>query len=162
LRWATTSGYPLWVFGDVLCDARRDAGSLINGTADFALVPGPLRRSLLQLRRMRLFVQIVTAVFALIGVARWVTVWLQTGGTQPATNIAYFWSVPLLALFVLYFLLGLPEYRVRRREHIKATGRASGESPPLKSELVKMWMASAERARKSLSGDPTGKTDGGG
>ena len=157
LRWATASGYPLWVFGDVLCDARRDAGSLINGTGDFAFVSGPLRRSLLQFRRARLFLQILTAILALVGVVRWVIVWLEAGGTQPATNVAFFWSIPLVALFVLYFVLGVPEYRVRRREHIKAAGRQSGETPPLKGELVKMWMASAERARKSLSGDATGR-----
>ena len=35
-----------------------------------------------------------------------------------------------------------------------ASGRPSGENvPPLRGELVKMWMASAERARKSLSGE---------
>jgi tRNA A-37 threonylcarbamoyl transferase component Bud32 len=158
-RWAAASGYPLWVVGDVLCDSRRDAGHLINGTGDFAFVQGPQRRELLGFRRVRLVVQVLAAVLALVGVGRWVTVWLLAGGTQPATDVAFFWSVPLLALFVCYFLLGVPEYRVRRREHIKASGRPSGETPPLKGELVKMWMASAERARKSLSGDATGRTE---
>jgi hypothetical protein len=61
--------------------------------------------------------------------------------------------MPLLALYVSYFLLGLPEWRVRRSERAKVAGRPSGEAaPPLRGELVKMWMASAERARKSLSG----------
>ena len=62
--------------------------------------------------------------------------------------------LPLLALYALYFLLDLPERRVRRRERARTPGRTSGENtPPLRGELVKMWMASAERTRKSLSGD---------
>ncbi|MEX2153206.1 MAG: serine/threonine-protein kinase [Gemmatimonadaceae bacterium] len=157
-RWAVASGYPSWVVGDVVCDTRRDAGSLMNGTADFAFVPGRTRRMLLALRRTRLLVEILAAVVALAGVGRWVAVWLIGGGTNPAQDIARFWSMPLLALFVLYLLLGLPEWRVRRRERIRVAGRPSGENvPPLRGELVKMWMASAERARKSLSGDAAGK-----
>ena len=46
-KWAVSAGYPSWVVGDVLCDAQRDAGSLINGTTDFAFVPGKERRALL-------------------------------------------------------------------------------------------------------------------
>jgi len=157
-RWAVASGYPSWVVGDVVCDTRRDAGSLINGTADFAFVPGRTRRMLLALRRTRLLVQVLAALVALAGVARWVAIWLIGGGTNPAQDVARFWSMPLLGLFVLYFFLGVPEWRVRRRERIKAAGRPSGENvPPLRGELVKMWMASAERARKSLSGDASGK-----
>jgi tRNA A-37 threonylcarbamoyl transferase component Bud32 len=154
-RWAVASGYPSWVVGDVLCDSQRDAGSLINGTGDFAFVSGRERRALLGYRRVRLIVQILAAVMALIGVGRWVAVWLMAGGTNAAQDVAMFWALPLLSLFLLYFILGFPEYRVRRREHIKVAGRPSGENvPPLKGELVQMWMASAERARKSLSNDP--------
>jgi hypothetical protein len=81
-------------------------------------------------------------------------VWLLGGGTNAAQDVAMTWAIPLLVFFVLYFLLGFPEYRVRRREHIKVTGRPSGENvPPLRGELVKMWLASAERTRKSLSGE---------
>ncbi|MGH7678360.1 MAG: serine/threonine-protein kinase [Gemmatimonadaceae bacterium] len=153
-RWAAASGYPWWVVGDVLCDVRRDAGSLVNGTADFAFVPGPERRLLLQFRRARLFVQVIAALVALTGTLRWIAVWLTQSGTSAAQEVATFWAIPLLAFFVVYFILGWPEYQVRRREHIKATGRPSGEKvPPVKGELVKMWMASAERARKSLTGD---------
>lgn len=155
-RWALRSGYPSWVVGDVLSDSQRDAGSLINGTTDFAFVPGPERRALLRYRRARLLAQILAAFVALVGVGRWVAVWLMGGGTNAAQDVAMFWAIPLLSLFLIYFILGYPEYRVRRREHIKVAGRPSGENvPPLKGELVKMWMASAERARKSLSGDPT-------
>jgi tRNA A-37 threonylcarbamoyl transferase component Bud32 len=154
-RWAMKAGYPSWVVGDVLSDANRDAGSLVNGTSDFAFVPGRERRALLRYRRSRLLVQILAALVALVGVGRWVAVWLMGGGTHPAQDVALFWALPLLSLFLFYFLLGYPEHRVRRREHTKAAGRPSGENvPPLKGELVKMWMASAERARKSLSGDP--------
>jgi tRNA A-37 threonylcarbamoyl transferase component Bud32 len=153
-RWAAASGYPLWVVGDVLCDSRRDAGSLINGTGDFAFVPGTERRSLLTLRRVRLIIQVLTATLALVGVIRWLSVWLIAGGTNAAQDVATFWAWPLLVLFVVFFALGIPEFRVRRRERVKVASRNSGENmPPLKSELVKMWMASAERARKSLSGD---------
>lgn len=152
-RWAAASGYPGWVVGDVLCDSRRDAGSLINGTGDFSFVPGPERRMLLGLRRVRLILQVLTAVLALVGVIRWLTVWLMAGGTNAAQDVATFWALPLLVLFIVFFALGVPEFRMRRRERIKVSGRPSGETmPPLKSELVKMWMASAERARKSLSG----------
>ena len=161
-RWASASGYPPWVVFDVLCDSRRDAGSLINGTADFAFVPGPERRELLGYRRARLVIQVIAATVALIGVLRWVAVWLIGGGTNAAQDVATFWAIPLLSLFAVYFILGWPELRVRRREHIKVTGRPSGENvPPLKGELVKMWMASAERARKSLTGElGGGKKDG--
>lgn len=73
-------------------------------------------------------------------------------------SIAVAWAAPLLGLFVLYLLLGFPEWRVRRRERPASPHRTSGENaPPLRGELVKMWMASAERARKSLAGDATGQ-----
>ncbi len=158
-RWAIASGYPTWVVLDVLCDAHRDAGSLINGVGDFAFVPGPTRRQLLGLRRTRLVVQGLATVVALAGVGRWIAVWLMSGATNPASAVAVGWAMPLLVLFVLHFVLGIPEWRVRRRERIKVAGRPSGENvPPLKGELVKMWMASAERARKSLTNsDPTDK-----
>jgi tRNA A-37 threonylcarbamoyl transferase component Bud32 len=156
-RWAAASGYPPWVVGDVLCDTRRDTGSLVNGTADFAFVAGRERRALLRFRRVRLLVVVVAALIALIAILRWVAVWLLAGGTDAAQDVAMAWAIPLLAFFVLYFLLGFPEFRVRRREHIKVTGRPSGENvPPLRGELVKMWLASAERTRKSLSGERRG------
>jgi len=161
-RWASNSGYPSWVVGDVFCDARRDAGNLINGTADFALVPGPLRRKLLAFRRTRLLLQVVGAVVALTAIGRWVTVWAMAGGSQSAQSVAMRWALPILASYLLFFALGFPEWRVRRRERIKIAGRPSGETmPPLRGELVKMWMASAERARKSLGGDSPNKSDPG-
>jgi len=155
-RWAVASGYPTWVVMDVLCDAHRDAGSLINGVGDFAFVPGPTRRQLLGLRRSRLIVQGLATLVALVGVARWISVWLMSGASNPARDVAIFWATPLLILFLLHFVFGIPEWRVRRRERIKVAGRPSDENvPPLKGELVKMWMASADRARKSLTGSPS-------
>lgn len=160
-RWSVSSGYPSWVVADVFCDSRRDAGNLINGTGDFAFVGGTTRQLLLRIRRTRLLIQILTAVVALVGVGTWITSWLMGGGSEPAQDVAMLWAIPLLVLFVLFFALGIPESRVRRSERIKVGGRTSGENvPPLKGELVKMWMASAERARKSLSGDPAGKSGG--
>lgn len=157
-RWAVIAGYPTWVVLDVLCDTGRDAGNLINGTADFAFVTGPTRQSLLAFRRARLLLQVFVAIAAIAGVSRWVGAWLMGGGSDPNLAIATVWSVPLLVLFVLYFLLGVPEWRVRRRERPVAPRRISGEkAPPLRGELVKMWMASAERAKKSLAGDATGQ-----
>lgn len=157
-RWAVASGYPSWVVADVFCDAHRDAGSLINGTADFALVAGPTRQLLLALRRARLLLQIFGALIALVGIGRWVTVWLTGGGSEPAQDVARHWVTPILLAYVLFFALGLPEWRVRRRERMKVAGSPSSDNvPPLRGELVKMWMASAERARKSLGGDPAGK-----
>ena len=159
-RWAVRSGYPSWVVADVFSDGRRDAGNLINGTGDFSLVPGPSRRLLLALRRTRLFLQVIGAVVALLGIGRWVTAWLLAGGSEAVQSVAIHWSIPLLILFVLLFAFGIPESRVRRRERIRTTGRPSGENvPPLRNELVKMWMASAERARKSLGGESSGKDD---
>ena len=156
-RWALASGYPTWVVADVLSDTHRDAGSLINGSGDFAFVPGPTRRALLAMRRMRLALQVLGAIVALVGIGRWVTVWLMSGGSEAAQSIASYWAIPILAIYLLFFALGLPEYRVRRRERVKVGGRPSGENvPPLRGELVKMWMASAERARKSLSGQTDG------
>jgi tRNA A-37 threonylcarbamoyl transferase component Bud32 len=155
-RWAAASGYPAWVVLDVFCDAQRDAGSLINGSADFAFVTGPVRRSLLAMRRARLVAQGVAAAVALAGVAHWTTVWLAAGAADAAQSVAIVWAIPLLVLFILHFALGVPEWRVRRRERTNAAGRSLGDkAPPLKGELVKMWMASAERARKSLGGDTT-------
>lgn len=157
-RWAKLAGYPSWVVLDVLCDTNRDAGHLINGTSDFAFVTGTTRRSLLAFRRARLMVQVLAAVVALVGVTRWVTQWLMGGGSDAMQSVAVDWAAPLLVLFVLYFALGFPEWRVLRRERQPATQRTSGENvPPLRGELVKMWMASAERARKSLAEDATGR-----
>jgi hypothetical protein len=157
-RWAMSSGYPSWVVADVMCDAQRDAGNLINGSADFALVAGPTRRALLALRRTRLLLQIVAALIALAGIGRWVAVWLMGGGSEAAQDVAMRWATPIMIVYILYFIAGAPEWRVRRRERTKVAGRPSGENvPPLRGELVKMWMASAERARKSLSGDVAGK-----
>ncbi len=157
-RWAVLAGYPTWVVLDVLCDTGRDAGNLINGTLDFAFVAGSTRRSLLALRRARLIVQVAAAIVALTGVTRWVTQWLIGGGSDAMQSVGTVWAIPLLGLFVLYVLLGLPEWRVRRRERQPtATGAGSNRVPPLRGELVKMWMASAERARKSLAEDATGQ-----
>jgi tRNA A-37 threonylcarbamoyl transferase component Bud32 len=159
-RWASNSGYPPWVVADVFCDAHRDAGNMINGTADFALVSGPLRRNLLAFRRARLLLTVVGGGVALVAIGRWVTVWAMAGGSQSAQSIAMHWAPALVVTYVLLFALGIPEWRVRRRERIKIAGRPSGENvPPLRGELVKMWMASAERARKSLGGESTSKTD---
>jgi hypothetical protein len=86
----------------------------------------------------------------------------MAGGSQSAQSVAMRWALPILASYVLFFALGFPEWRVRRRERIKIAGRPSGENmPPLRGELVKMWMASAERARKSLGGDSPNKSDPG-
>jgi hypothetical protein len=121
-------------------------------------VAGPTRRLLLALRRARLLLQIFGALIALVGIGRWVTVWLMGGGSEPAQDVAMHWAVPILTAYLLFFALGLPEWRVRRRERMKVAGSPSSDNvPPLKGELVKMWMASAERARKSLGGDPAGK-----
>src|SRR4051812_28121784 len=76
-RWAVAQGYPSRVVADVLSDARRDAGSLINGTADFSLVPGRSRSLLLSLRRARLVLQVFGAVVALVGVSRWLFLWVM-------------------------------------------------------------------------------------
>lgn len=154
-RWAATAGYPWWVVADVVGDTRRDAGSLMNGTGDFVLVAAATRRVLMRLRRARLMVQISAAVIALVGVARWLMAWLFGAASQPAREVALFWVVPLLACLLVFVLLGVPEWRIRRRERIRFAGGAEGV-PPLKGELVQMWMASAERARKSLSGRNSG------
>jgi len=157
-RWAMTSGYPSWVVADVFCDARRDAGDLINGTDDFAFVQGPERRLLLALRRARFATQVVGALVALVAVGRWTTLWLMAGGSDAMDKVARHWAMPILVAFLLFFALGIPESRVRRRERVKIRGRPSGERvPPLRNELVKMWMASAERARKSLGGEKSEK-----
>ena len=157
-RWAMTSGYPAWVIVDVFCDARRDSGSIVNGTGDFALVPGPTRNVLLTLRRWRYAVQLVGVLLALAGAALWVAMWLRSGGSASAQETAIRWALPILVTYLLYFLLGAPEWSIRRRERARVTGRPSGENtPPVKGELVKMWMASAERTRKSLSGSDPGR-----
>lgn len=159
-RWAMTSGYPSWVVADVFCDAHRDAGDVINGTDDFAFVQGPERRQLLSLRRARFFVQIAGALVALVAVGRWTTLWLLAGGSEARYEVARHWAMPILVSFLLFFALGIPEWRVRRRERVKIAGRPSGERVPvLRNELVKMWMASAERARKSLGGDTSAKDE---
>ncbi|MEX2179959.1 MAG: serine/threonine-protein kinase [Gemmatimonadaceae bacterium] len=158
-RWAVKSGYPSWVVSDVFCDARRDAGALVNGTGDFALVPGPMRSALLGFRRGRLWMQVAGALIAVTGMSRWVMAWLADGGMTAAQGTASRWAIPLLTVYFAYFILGVPEWRIRRRERARVSGRPSGENvPPVRGELVKMWMASAERARKSLSGGgSTGK-----
>ena len=155
-RWARSAGYPSWVVVDVFCDSKRDAGSLINGTGDFTFVPGPTRRTLLVMRRFRFLGHGIGALIALMGVSHWLTVWLVDGASRPVLGLAIAWAAPLLAIFLGHFALGVPEWRVRRRERTKAAG-STGEIPPLKTELVRMWMASAERARKSLTGGESRK-----
>ena len=153
-RWARRSGYPGWVLVDVFCDTRRDTGTLVNGTGDFALVPGPTRNVLISLRRVRYLSLVLACGVALVAVAMWARAW--TVSVSAAQGTAMLWSVPIFACYFLFFLLALPEWRVRRSERARVTGRTSGENvPPVKGELVQMWMASAERARKSLTG--TGK-----
>jgi hypothetical protein len=151
-RWAVSTGYPPWVIADVLSDARRDTGHLINGTADFTLVAGPTRRLLLAMRRARLLLLVLAALIALAGVSHWVVAWLLAAGSQAAQSVAIGWAIPILAAYLLFFLAGIPEQRVRRRERARSGGPTSQDAPPPRGELVKMWMASAERARKSLSG----------
>lgn len=154
-RWAGASGYPSWVVIDVFCDTRRDAGSLVNGTGDFAFVPGPTRRRLLAMRRGRFVAHGVAAAVAIAGITHWLTVWVLDGASGPGKAVAIGWAVPLLLAFAAHFALGVPEWRVRRRERSRAVGQGEEDrAPPLKGELVKMWMASAERARRSLGGDP--------
>ncbi len=155
-RWAAGAGYPWWVVADVVCDTRRDAGSLINGTGDFGIVAGPTRRMLLRLRRVRLALQLLAAIVGLAGVGRWLAAWLLVGASQPAGDVARFWAAPLAASLALYVVAGVPEWRVRRRERIRKSGPRAERMPPLKEELVQMWMASADRARKSLSGKSGG------
>lgn len=153
-RWAESAGYPWWVVSDVFADTRRDAGKLINGTDDFAFVHGPTRRILLKIRRARLVLYMLSAVVAIVGIAHWGTLWSSTGASASIDHVSTRWILPILGSFVLAALLTIPEYRVRRREHVKISGRPSGEkAPPLHSELVDMWMASAERARTSLQGE---------
>jgi tRNA A-37 threonylcarbamoyl transferase component Bud32 len=153
-RFAIASGYPAWVVADVICDSRRDAGDLINGAGDFALVPGAIREMLLSFRRSRFWIQILGAVIAMAGTAHWVTVWLRSGSSTPGQTMATLWATPILAAFVIFMLAGIPEWRVRRAERAKALGgavhRPSGRK--VRGELVNMWLASAEKARKSFSG----------
>ena len=151
-RWARGSGYPGWVLTDVFCDTRRDTGSLVNGMGDFALVSGPTRSVLIGLRRARYAALVAAFVFALAGITVWVLNWLDASGNDSAQGVAMLWSIPILACYILFFMLAFPEWRVRRGERARLTGRTGAESPPVKGELVQMWMASAERARKSLSG----------
>jgi len=152
-RWAVDSGYPSWVVADALCDAQRNAGDLINGTDDFTLVPGAVRANLLNLRRTRLMLSVGGAVVGLAGVGRWVSVWLDSGGTNPSPSVAMFWAAPILLAAFLSVAAGIPEWRVRRAERAKALGAAhSSNAPPVRGELVNMWLASAERVRKSFTG----------
>ena len=153
-RWARRSGYPRWVLLDVFCDTRRDTGTLVNGTGDFALVGGPTRSRLISLRRARYQTLVASFLLAIVAVALWIHAWLDGRAFATVQGVAMTWSVPILASYLLFFLLAVPEWRVRRSERAKITGRSGSDngSPPVKGELVQMWMASAERARKSLSG----------
>lgn len=152
-RWARRSGYPGWVITDVFCDTRRDTGTLVNGTGDFAMVPGPTRSVLMALRRVRYGTLVVCFFIALAGAVAWTVDWMDANSAASSQGMAMLWSVPIFGCYLLFFMLAVPEWRVRRGERARLTGRSSGETaPPLKGELVQMWMASAERARKSLTG----------
>ncbi|HMC53587.1 MAG TPA: serine/threonine-protein kinase, partial [Gemmatimonadaceae bacterium] len=156
-RWATASGYPMWVVSDVLADTKRDSGNLINGTGEFVLLTGPTRRLLLALRRTRFGLVLAGAVVALLGIVAWIIAWMRSGGSDAAQPTAMLWGVPILITYLLFFVLGAPEWRVRRRERGRAARKRVDKTPPLRGELVQMWMASAERARKALVGDPSGR-----
>ena len=160
-RWATASGYPMWVVADVLADTKRDSGNLINGTGEFVLVAGPTRRMLLVLRRGRFALVLLGALVALLGIVAWIVAWMKTGGSDAAQPTAMRWGVPILVTYLLFFAAGVPEWRVRRRERGRGARKPAEKTPPLRGELVKMWMASAERARKSLGGDPASESDAG-
>jgi len=152
-RWAIASGYPKWVVADVICDARRDAGDLINGTGDFALVAGVMRAQLLSFRRWRFWIQILGAMVGIAGASRWVVAWLASGRSAPSQTIAMLWATPIVAVFIIYLVAGIPEWRVRRLERAKSLGDVKRTSAPkIRGELVDMWLASAEKARKSFTG----------
>ena len=153
-RWAIASGYPKWVVADVICDSRRDAGDLINGTGDFALVPGVMRAQLLSFRRWRFWIQVLGALIAIGGASRWASAWLASGGSAPPQAIAILWATPILAVLIIYMVAGIPEWRVRKAERAKSLGGASKRvsKPKIRGELVSMWLASAEKARKSFTG----------
>jgi len=160
-RSAIASGYPAWVVADVICDSRRDSGDIINGAGDFALVPGAIREMLLSFRRWRFWIQVLGAMIAIAGASHWVSAWLRSGRSAPEQTIAMLWATPILAAFVIYMVAGIPEWRVRRTERAKALGgavpRTSGRK--VRTELVNMWLASAEKARKSFTGGQK-KVDG--
>jgi tRNA A-37 threonylcarbamoyl transferase component Bud32 len=159
-RWAIVSGYPAWVVADVVCDSRRDAGDLINGAGDFALVPGAMREQLLSFRRWRFWIQVSGALIAIAGASHWVTIWLKAGGSAPDRSIPVLWATPILAVFFIYMVAGIPEWRVRRAERAKALGGVTRVSAPkIRGELVNMWLASAEKARKSFSGGQKAQKD---
>jgi tRNA A-37 threonylcarbamoyl transferase component Bud32 len=158
-RWAIASGYPRWVVSDVLADSRRDSGNLINGMGEFVLVPGPTRNMLLVFRRSRFALILLGAALALLGIVAWIVAWMRSGGSDAAQSTAMWWAVPILVTYVLFFAAGLPEWRVRRRERGRAARKPAQKAPPLRGELVKMWMASAERARKSLGAEPPSGAD---
>jgi len=112
-----------------------------------------VRANLLTLRRTRLMLSVSGALVALAGVARWVSVWLESGGTEASPSLAILWATPILLAFVVASLVGIPEWRVRRAERAKALGAAAtSNAPPVRGELVNMWLASAERVRKSFAG----------
>jgi tRNA A-37 threonylcarbamoyl transferase component Bud32 len=159
-RWAIASGYPAWVVTYVICDSRRDSGDLMNGTGDFALVPGVMRHQLLSFRSWRFWIQVLGAIIAIGGATQWVLAWLAAGFTPPSQTIALLWATPIVAVFVIYLVAGIPEWRVRRIERAKSLGDVKRTSAPkIKGELVNMWLASAEKARKSFSGSNEAQKD---
>jgi len=153
-RFAIASGYPAWVVSAVTSDSRRDSGDLINGTGDFALVPGAIREMLLGFRTWRFRIQMLAAVLAVAGAGHWVSAWIAAGRSSPGGALSVVWATPILAVLVIYLVAGIPEWRVRRAERAKALGGAVARKsgPKVRSELVSMWLASAEKARKSFSG----------
>jgi tRNA A-37 threonylcarbamoyl transferase component Bud32 len=151
-RWASASGYPTWVIVDVACDTRRDAGTLINGTNDFAFVPGSVRHKMIVLRRARGGLLAASCAVALVGVVRWLSAWLMTGGADPRVSIASAWAGAVLVTYVAFFACGYYENRVRRHERRKSGSPEGSDVPPLQSQLVAMWLAGAEKARRSLGG----------
>jgi hypothetical protein len=151
-RWAAASGYPAWVIIDVGCDTRRDTGSLINGTNEFVFVGGATRNRMLILRRVRGALVVMSALVGLSGVTRWLSVWLSQGGVSSNSDIATLWAGAVLVTYVTFFACGVYEQRVRRRERRNyATSPDSGIAP-LHAQLVSMWLAGAEKARRSLGG----------
>ncbi|HEX7939082.1 MAG TPA: serine/threonine-protein kinase, partial [Gemmatimonadaceae bacterium] len=159
-RWAITSGYPAWVVNDVICDSRRDAGDLINGTGDFSLVAGVMRAQLLSFRRWRFWIQVLGALIGIAGATQWVTAWLASDRSAPSQTIALLWAAPILVVFLIYLVAGIPEWRVRRAERAKSLGGATRVSAPkIKGDLVNMWLASAEKARKSFTGGQKAVSD---
>jgi hypothetical protein len=147
LRWARRSGYPLDVLADVALDRPDDGSALINGLGIFATIPEAARKRALAFRRWAA----LASVASLVAAAALPTMWVlgivgsrMVAGALLSLGEALLLFAPSLLLLAVQALLLEPERRIRRRLRRPREEILLKEAPPIRREVVNVWLQAAE------------------